>query len=103
MQRKWAIAIALTRDALELIKKDHPPLYDRLTRFSIELTPLNGEQARQLTKNFLKLARIQPRDDLHPFTDEEVDRALKKSHGNYRLFIHVMHDLIEQKLHETTK
>ncbi len=101
VQRKWAVAIALTREALELIKSDYPPLHDRLTRFLIELRPLDHEQARQLTMNFLVQARIQPRDDLHPFTEEDIKFALEESQGNYRLFIHLLHDLIEEKLQES--
>lgn len=94
-QRRWAIIVSLTGEALNKIKEESPPLYDRLVSFRISLSPLNEEKAKKLTINYLNLARDKKEDSTAPFSEKSIKKIWSISKGNYRSFIRLAHKSIE--------
>jgi hypothetical protein len=93
-QRRWAIAISLTEDALDRIKEESAPLYDRLSTWIINIPPLNDTKAKELIEHYLSLARDNNLKD-KLFSDKIINEMVKRSEGNYRSFIKLCHKLVE--------
>jgi len=94
-ERSWAVITSLTEDALDKIKVESVPLYDRLTSYKVELKPLDKEGAKQLIVHYLNLARKNEVNSISPFSEELIQGAFKSSEGNYRSFIRFAHKAIE--------
>jgi len=97
-QRRWAIIVSLTEEALNKIKEEAPPLYDRLVSFRISLSPLNEEKAKKLTINYLNLAREKKEESISPFSENSIKKMVSISKGNYRSFIRLAHKAIEHAI-----
>lgn len=102
-EKRWAIIVSLTRDALNKIKEESVPLYDRLTSYKIELKPLDYPKAKKLVLNYLNIAREEKSDSLYPFSDELVKKMIGISKGNYRSLIRLAHKAIEHSLLQDVK
>jgi len=102
-QRRWAVVTSLTDDALKIIKKESPPLYDRLTSYKVELKPLDEEGAKQLAINYLNLARDKQEESIYPFTEELIKEILRYSEGNYRSFIRSAHKAVQYAVNNNIK
>ena len=100
-ERRWAVITSLTEDALEIIKMESIPLYDRLTSYKVELKPLDEKGANQLAINYLNLAKDKKKELIYPFTEELIKEILRRSEGNYRSFIRFAHKVIEYAVRNT--
>jgi hypothetical protein len=98
-EKNWAVVVSLTREALKIIKKESPPLYERLTVESIQLALLNTQKAAKLLTSYLNLAR-EKRDNTFPFSEDLIERMVLISKGNYRSFIRKANKIIETALIE---
>ena len=94
-ERRWAVITSLNEDALQIIKDESVPLYDRLTTYRIDLKNLDEKSAKQLIVHYLNLARKKEEGSLSPFSEELIRKALESSKGNYRSFIRFAHKAIE--------
>lgn len=94
-EKKWALIVSLTPEALRKIKEESAPLYDRLTSYKINLNQLDKKKANALLANYLNLARDKEDTDLSPFVEKGIKEMLKTSKGNYRSFILLAHKAIE--------
>jgi Cdc6-like AAA superfamily ATPase len=102
-EKRWALVVSLTPEALKKIKVESAPLYDRLTSYKINLNPLNPNKANLLLINYLNLARDEESNNILPFNKETVREMLKISKGNYRSFILIAHKAIEVALAKNRK
>lgn len=97
-EKRWALVVSLTPEAMRTIKEESAPLYDRLTSFKIDLSPIDTRKVTSLLINYLNIASVQERRDISPFTQEAARKMLKISKGNYRSFILIAHKAIEVAL-----
>ncbi len=97
-EKRWALVVSLTPEALRKIKEESAPLYDRLTSYKINLNQLNTTKANMLLANYLNIARETQGNEITPFTKESIKEMLKISKGNYRSFILISHKAIEVAL-----
>lgn len=97
--RRWCLLLALTRTALEDIRKISPPLADRLTDREINIERLSAEQFRRLVTNYLNLSR-EPSESFDPFTEEALNIVNKSSGELPRLALRKLHFLIERAADE---
>lgn len=102
-EKRWALVVSLTHEALRKIKEESAPLYDRLTSYKINLNQLNTANANILLANYLNIARETQGNEISPFTKESVKEMLKISKGNYRSFILIAHKAIEVVLSTNKK
>ena len=98
-EKNWAVVVSLTREALKTIKKESPPLYERLTVESIQLEPLNTQKAAKLLTSYLNLARAK-QENTFPFSANLIEQMVILSKGNYRSFIRKANKIIETALLE---
>lgn len=102
-EKRWALVVSLTPEALRKIKEESAPLYDRLTSYKINLNQLNTNKANTLLSNYLNLARDKESPDISPFAEKGIKEILKTSKGNYRSFILLAHKSIEVALASNKK
>jgi hypothetical protein len=102
-EKKWALVVSLTPEALRKIKEESAPLYDRLTSYKINLNQLDTKKANALLINYLNLAREKESIDISPFVEKGNKEMLKTSKGNYRSFILLAHKAIEVALTKNKK
>ncbi len=98
-QRKWAVIVSLTQEALDVIKAESPPLYDRIATVEVRLKPLTLDTAKKLIQKYIEYAKIEGNDSIH-FTDELLEEMLRRSEGNYRSFIKLANKAVEFSLDE---
>lgn len=98
-ERRWCLLLALTRTALEDIRKISPPLADRLTDREINIERLSAEQFRKLVTNYLNLSR-ESNNSLEPFTEKALNAVNKASGELPRLALRKLHFLIERAADE---
>lgn len=93
-QRKWAVIVSLTQEALDVIKTESPPLYDRIATIEVRLKPLTLDSAKKLVNSYLGFAKT---DEQAPnqFNDNLVTEMLKRTEGNYRSFIKLANKVVE--------
>ena len=99
-ERRWCLLIALTRTALEDIRKISPPLADRLTDREINIERLSAERFRKLVKNYLNLSR-ESNESFVPFTEEALNLVNKSSGELPRLALRKLHFLVERAADES--
>ena len=99
-ERRWCLLIALTRTALEDIRKISPPLADRLTDREINIERLSAEQFRKLVTNYLNLSR-ESNESFVPFTEEALNLVNKSSGELPRLALRKLHFLVERAADES--
>jgi Cdc6-like AAA superfamily ATPase len=100
-ERQWSVIVSLIRDVLEEeIKKQSPPLYDRLTTTMIDLRPLNEAKAKKLLSGYLNVARQEESESIFPFLDNVVKKMVDMSEGNYRSFLMLAYNSLEVALQE---
>lgn len=98
-ERRWCLLIALTRTALEDIRKISPPLADRLTDREINIQRLSADQFRKLVINYLNLSRDSS-ETYEPFTEEALDLVNKSSGELPRLALRKLHFILERAADE---
>lgn len=94
-ERRWCLLIALTRTALEDIRKISPPLADRLTDREINIERLSTTQMKTLVLNYLNLSR-ENSDSLRPFTEEAIQLVNKATGELPRLALRKLYFLLER-------
>lgn len=97
-ERRWALVVSLTKEALAKIKEESAPLHDRLTSYSIKLQPLNETKAKNLLINYLNIVREREQKVITPFNEAAIKEMLKIAKGNCRSFILLAHKAIEVAL-----
>lgn len=102
-EKRWALVVSLTPEALRKIKEESAPLYDRLTSYKINLNQLDTKKANVLLTNYLNLAREKESTDISPFIEKGTKEMLKTSKGNYRSFILLAHKAIQVALDSNKK
>ena len=65
---------------------------------SIKIPKLNFDEIKELIINRLNESREQPRNDLTPFTEDELRKIHMKAKGNPRLTLLLLKPLYEQKM-----
>jgi len=98
-ERNWCSLFAMTGFALSRLKGVSPPLAERISGRIIELKPLNTEKARQLTINYLNLARDES-DSLVPFDDSAVDQLRALSRGILRVYLKSSFNILQRATEE---
>ncbi|MCI2229912.1 ATP-binding protein [Polaribacter sp. MSW13] len=98
-ERRWCLLIALTRTALDDIKKTSPPLVDRLTDRQINIERLSNTQTKQIILNYLNLSR-EPSENIFPFSDEAIDFLNKASEELPRLVLRKLYFIMERAADE---
>lgn len=94
-ERKWSVIVALTAEALEIIKQESPPLYDRLTTYQVQLDKLNKSTAKSLVSNYSTYAQL-GEIPFQLFSDELIEEILRDTDGNFRHFIRQANKIVEK-------
>lgn len=98
-ERRWCVLIAMTRQALQELKKSSPPLVDRLTNREIILERPNDEAMFTLILNYLNLVRRKSKS-IHPFNEESLKYLNTISNNSPRLILRNCFFLIERAAEE---
>lgn len=98
-QRNWCSLFAMTGYALARLKTVSPPLAERISGRVIELTPLNNDRAKQITINYLNLAR-EKSESILPFDDSGIERLREKSNGILRVYLKSCYLLLQRASEE---
>jgi len=102
-EKRWALVVSLTAEALRKIKEESAPLFDRLTSYKINLNQLDTNKANILLINYLNLSREKESNNIFPFVEKGIKEMLKTSKGNYRSFILLAHKAIAVALASNKK
>lgn len=98
-ERNWCSLFAMTGLALSSLKRVSPPLADRITGRIIDLKPLNIENAKTITINYLNLAREKP-DSIIPFDEEGITTLRDLSKGILRVYLKSCYMLLQRASEE---
>lgn len=94
-ERMWSVIVALTQEALDIIKEESPPLYDRLTTYEVQLSRLDKAAAKALVLNYASYAKMEG-ELPQLFSDELIEQLLIETEGNYRHFIRTANKIVEK-------
>ena len=89
----------MTGFALSRLKGVSPPLAERISSRIIELKPLNTDRAKNITINYLNLAR-EASESLLPFTEESAETLRALSKGILRVFLKTCFILVQRASEE---
>ncbi len=85
-ERNWCSVFAMTGLALSSLRRVSPPLGERISGRIVDLKPLNIENAKEITINYLNLARDKS-NILSPFNEDSISTLRDLSKGILRIFL----------------
>ncbi len=94
-ERNWCSLFAMTGYALSRLKSISPPLAERISGRLIELNRLDNDRAKQITLNYLNLAR-EDSDAIEPFDDSGISELQNKSNGILRIYLKSCYTLLQR-------
>lgn len=94
-ERNWCSLFAMTGYALSRLRSVSPPLAERISGRLIELNPLNDDRAKQITINYLNLAR-EDSDSIAPFDESGIMELRSKSQGILRIYLKSCYTLLQR-------
>ncbi len=95
-EREWAIVFAMIPEALDKIEELSPPLANRITTMTIEISKLTNKEAVDLVANYLHFARlIEDNSKLFPFTEESIETLNEHFNSNPRILLSRLFQIIE--------
>ncbi|MBL7867335.1 MAG: hypothetical protein JNM71_04895 [Flavobacterium lindanitolerans] len=98
-ERNWCSLFAMTGYALSRLRTVSPPLAERISGRLIELNPLNDVSAKQITTNYLNLAR-ESADNIFPFDESGVKELRAKSNGILRIYLKSCFNLLQRAVED---
>ncbi|HEY4061201.1 MAG TPA: hypothetical protein VGM30_04835 [Puia sp.] len=98
-ERNWCSLFAMTGFALTRLKGVSPPLAERISGRIIELKALNNEKAKQLTINYLNLARDES-TSISPFEDSAIESLRELSRGILRVYLKSSFNMLQRATEE---
>lgn len=98
-ERNWCSMFAMTGLALTSLKRVSPPLGERISSRLIDLKPLNIENAKKVTINYLNLAREES-TSLFPFSEDGIGKLINLSKGIYRIYLKSCFILLQRATEE---
>ena len=94
----FALCLAATGAAIEIMKETYNPFVDRLTH-RIDLMPLSAEEVREIISRYLNSARQEEvgefSGDVNPFV-QSIQLIHECSRGNPRVVLNICHKAIER-------
>lgn len=94
-ERRWAVVITVTEDVFERIRRESPPLHDRLSTYVIRINQLTLDHAKNIVANYFNTAGEDKNKSISPFSDSLIKEMHIVSKGNYRSFIRLAHRAVE--------
>jgi hypothetical protein len=104
-ERNWCALFAMTGFALTRLKGVSPPLAERISSRIIDLKPLDLDRAKQITINYLNLARDEA-GSIHPFDESGIQKLQELSRGILRIYLKTCFMLLQrasEELNESDK
>lgn len=98
-ERNWCSLFAMTGYALSRLRAVSPPLAERISGRLIELNPLNDLTAKQITLNYLNLAR-ENSEIILPFDDSGIKELRVKSNGILRIYLKSCFNLLQRAIED---
>lgn len=99
-ERNWCSLFAMTGFALARLKGVSPPLAERISSRVIDLKPIDFERAKQLTTNYLNLARSEEANSIIPFDDTGIQKLQELSRGILRVYLKTCFTLLQRATEE---
>jgi len=89
--RHRSIIIAMTDQALTMLKQEAPALHDRIWQFHFTLKPLDGRTAQEFVSEYTRVARVENPpagiSSIFPFSEQLVEKLRMQAGSNIRQFL----------------